>query len=75
MAPAADMDERLIFLQVAVAQARIKHEDLVIRANLMEKTKHYASAQALRLRADRAFNELSNAKFELQRHRGRKGEQ
>ena len=65
MAPAADTDERLLMLQIAVSEARTKHEDLVQRRDLMERTKHYASAQALRIRADRAFLDLRNASRKL----------
>lgn len=61
MCPAADMDDRLLRLQVAVGEARAKHQDLVERRDLMFRTKHYASAQRLRIRADRAFIELQNA--------------
>lgn len=61
MAPAADTDESLIRLQVAVAEARIKHQDLCERRDLMERTRHYASAQALDLKAQKAFNEFQQA--------------
>lgn len=61
MAPAADLDERLIALQAAVAEARVKHQDLCERRAVCHKMKYYASAQALDLKAQRAFIELRKA--------------
>lgn len=58
MAPAADLDERLIALQAAVAEARIHHQDLCERRDVCKRMKYHASAQSLDLKAQRAFNEL-----------------
>lgn len=63
--PLADQDPRLLFLQGEVARWRVLHEDLWERAVLMERTRHFASAQALFLRAERAGNELKGARRDL----------
>jgi len=65
MAPAADTDAGLLGLQVAVAEARALHADLGERAALMERTRHFASAQALRIKRDRAAIELRKASEKL----------
>lgn len=65
MAPAADTDPQLLGLQGAVADARTTHEDLVQRWVVLDRTGHRASATALRVKVDRAFNEFTKAKAAL----------
>ena len=65
MAPATDLDPRLLGLQVQVAEARAKHQDLAERAELLERSKYYASAQVLKLRALKAENEWLAASKKL----------
>lgn len=61
MPPTADQDAKLLALQVAVAQARTRHQDLVERHEVLKNLRHYASAQVLRLKADGAFNDFQRA--------------
>lgn len=63
--PLADQDSRLLFLQGEVVRWRVLHEDLWERAVLMEKTRHFASAQVLFRRAGIAHNELQGARRAL----------
>lgn len=65
MAPAADLDERLIHLQVQVAQARIEHENLVERRDLMKRMHYHASAQALDAKVSRAYDKFYKASCAL----------
>lgn len=72
MAPAADTDDRLLALQVEVAGARTRHADLERRAALMERNRLFASAQVLRIRRDRAAQDLRQASERLASYVSRK---
>lgn len=65
MAPAADLDERLLALQAKVAQRRVVHEDLVQRRDLCQRMHYEASARALDDKVGRAFHDLQRASREL----------
>lgn len=65
MSPAANLDEKLLALQLKVSQARLLHEDICSRERTCRNMKLFASADALQEKADRAFDDLSVAKLNL----------
>lgn len=72
MAPAADTDDRLLALQAEVAGARSRHADLERRASLMECNRLFASAQTLRIKRDKAAQDLRRASERLASYVSRK---
>lgn len=79
MAPAADVDHRLLLLQGKVATLRTEHQDLVERERVLRATKQTASADAMKVRVSRTFAEFEAASKTLaayisKRQRGGKKE-
>lgn len=65
MAPPADQDGFLLFLQGRVAAKRVEHEDLVEREALYRKFGYTASADVIKARVGVAFRELQDASRKL----------
>jgi hypothetical protein len=72
MAPLADQDSLLLFLQGQVATLRCQHESLVERERLLRANKYTASADALKEMKEKVFKELEAAKKKLAAHISRK---
>lgn len=65
MAPAADLDPKLLVLQGKVAHLRAEESRLRERVVTLERNRLLASAQALRLKADRTLAEFNAASRDL----------
>lgn len=72
MAPAADLDPRLLLLQGKVATLRTEHKDLVERERVLRAQRLTASADALKVRVGRTFAEFEEASKQLASHISRK---
>lgn len=72
MAPPADPDSLLLFLQGQVSHLRREHESLVERERVLRATRHIASADALKVRVTAVFSELQGASKRLAAHISRK---
>ena len=65
VAPAADTNARLLFLQGEVARLRAVHEDLTDRERVLRALKLVASADHMKARSARAFQEFRQASERL----------
>lgn len=72
MAPPADKDMFLLFLQGHVSKLRVEHEDLVSRESLYRKLRYTASADAMKVKVAVAFREFQSASRRLASYMSRK---